>query len=293
MKRVLLITAMLSTGCADQMLLQPSKIDVTPVETIISVEAIPTPTPVVEVSTTGNVVAFGCVVARDLPSVLSWRITGLQSSTKVDKSYEGDEESTCDATNNTNHRTQNDHLRFRWVGEDLVIDFDRDTFDCGRAQVDVDTDGAPRVRLVIQYGRTCVVTPPPTPPVPPVVVPPPAPPKPPTPPVPPTPPTPLAPPVCDVQAQAYQAAWTATGLNAPIAASANVSGAGNWTITLYAGQSYGHADYTKATKSVELACGKSGTISVSYPWTGHPSKAWWFTAIRNNTQVYASAAVTH
>lgn len=142
----------------------------------------------------------GCIDAERMGRVLFWSLLGVQPGAKFEKAYTHDSEASCKPANNLLAlRTQNDHLRILPNG----VEFDVDTFRCGRAQVDVSVNGQLVIGVVVRYATSCAPPPPeppkpPTPPVPPVPptpppnppVPPPAPPEPPPPPDPPEPPPP-------------------------------------------------------------------------------------------------------
>lgn len=132
--------------------------------------AIPTPTaPTGLTAIKGlNAETATCLSARDLPKVVSWNLGAHGSNVIVHKAYFHDGATGCaEVFNLSSMRTENDHLRWEVVDGDLIVSFDRDTFSCGRAQVDVDVNGVTLLGLVVTYGEDCVYTPPPPPEAPP------------------------------------------------------------------------------------------------------------------------------
>lgn len=200
----IVVLALVTVGCGENPL-APSEFKVN----ANLVKGLPTPSPAPTPEPTTPTVSevtgpSGCLEARELPSVVKWSISRVTTADVIARSYEGDEEANCEATPNTQLRTQNDHLRYRLEGSTLYVEFDRDTFNCGRVQVDIDVNGQTRIGVVIRYTENCL---------PPIPSPLPVPPNPPCPslgcycqehpelclpPVlpPPPPPVPPAPPVC-------------------------------------------------------------------------------------------------
>jgi hypothetical protein len=72
---------------------------------------------------------------------------------------------------------------------------------------------------------------------------------------------------------------------------ASVRNAGEWDLTIAATSSEAEcnaSDYDYPEKDhdeVILGCGTAGTLSVSYPWSGH-SAEWWRVTLRHNGQLW-------
>lgn len=134
-----------------------------------------------------------------------------------------------------------------------------ETAPCGRVQVDIESRQLGLlVGVVLNYGTVCSAPPPP-------------------------------PPAC-------VDAVPSAGLTFPVGGvggSATVTGTGLWTLALLAAdtadQYPGRPVYLKAVDTVRLICGQTGTLSVTYDWTGHGSRYWWIAASRDGMAVGHSA----
>lgn len=101
-----------------------------------------------------------CLKASTLLGVIEWRIEGVPISAYVDKGYGHDVAAGCGGTIGE-LRTQNDHLRFERQGSTVIIRFDRSTFTCGHAQVDISLNGINVLGEVVNYGTDCETPDPP------------------------------------------------------------------------------------------------------------------------------------
>lgn len=160
MRAPLLLLVVLS-GCT----YEPVPTLTAPTQSTATITPAPSPPPTVDPPAPPALVITGpsgCIEARTAPRVLTWTIAHLPPQPRVQKAYAHDDEASCRPTLGE-LRTQNDHLRV--VGD--RVEFDRDTFSCGRAQVDVDINGALVIGVVVRYPADCVPPPPPPPPPPP------------------------------------------------------------------------------------------------------------------------------
>jgi hypothetical protein len=99
----------------------------------------------------------GCLEASGAPGVLEWRIANVPLDAKIDRAYGHHSSATCGATED-HLRTQNDHLRYERDPLDpttLIVRFDRDTYACGRTQVDISINGANVIGEVLRYANDC------------------------------------------------------------------------------------------------------------------------------------------
>ena len=104
---------------------------------------------------------------------------------------------------------------------------------------------------------------------------------------------PPPPPACEVTNPPGFSVSFPVRSNNTLSATADVKNDGAWKLTMYAASSRrkyeaNEPDYVKATDLRELRCLGAVTLTVTYPWVGHPSTYWWVVLERNGTHVYKS-----
>lgn len=113
-----------------------------------------TATPIPPPPVVSNGVLSVYVDARTSPQVLKWSLPKKMGH--VTKAYNHDDASSFEPVGNlASLRTQNDHLRVWVEGESILIEFDLNTFSCGRGQLDVSLDDALIFSAVVNYFNSC------------------------------------------------------------------------------------------------------------------------------------------
>lgn len=159
MKRLIVALALFASACGDGPVTpSPGPNDNSPLKTpVASPPPVITPSPPPVTSSSRITGPLGCLDAKTLPPTITWTIKNVPLNAKIDKAYAQDDTAGCGATIE-NLITQNDHLRFGRetpTSPDLSVRFDRDTYHCGHAQVDISIDGVNVLGVPINYGRNC------------------------------------------------------------------------------------------------------------------------------------------
>lgn len=159
LKSFCLIGLLACVGCGDDNPMAPSRTpDAKATVTIVPNDAPPTgqETPATPPGAPGpiRIGPLGHRVWATLPEVIEWRIEHADPAAKLEWAYDWTDDVQADSVNTGGRhtRTQNEHLRVRREGTTIFVEFDRDTFDCGSAQVDVSSNGVVWIHLVIWYG---------------------------------------------------------------------------------------------------------------------------------------------
>lgn len=90
--------------------------------------------------------------------------------------------------------------------------------------------------------------------------------------------------------------WTNTNALKDISAEVTVYDNATYKLVLYAADTESgypnNPGYTKDEVIRTLSCGDKKVLGVSYPWTNHHAKVWWFKLYKDGVLVYTSPAVT-